>query len=138
MSLGIYRRLTLCGMIFLLIGCTDSDNPPTVEVSGQVTFDGEAPPAGGTLFFRPVAVKEGLPRQPGSGQFDEEGNYQVTSYEEYDGLVPGTYTVKVECWKESSGYMSEAQESYVPRGFEAPQLVVSADQEKVEYDLDVK
>ena len=119
------------------LGCGGPDRPPTVKVSGNVTFDGAAPPTNGTIYFNPIAVASGMPGRPGSGEFDAEGNYQVTSFEDGDGLVPGTYSVKVECWKKSSGYTNESEESYVPSGFEPPQLTVEADQDSVVHNVNV-
>lgn len=133
------RLALLIGLIALLLaGCGGPSRPPTVKVTGKVTFKGGAPPAEGTIYFNPVSVAEGLPRRPGSGPFDAEGNFVVTSFEDGDGLVPGTYRVRVECWKSSSGYTNEREESYVPRTFEPPELVVDADEEMVEYSVDVK
>ena len=133
----ISRLALLIATCLFAAACGGPDRPPTVKVSGKVTFDGASPPAAGTIYFNPITVAEGLPRRPGSGEFDSEGNYSVTSFEQGDGLVPGTYAVKIECWKVSSGYTNDVEESYIPRGFEPAKLVVAADQKAIEHHVDV-
>jgi hypothetical protein len=124
--------------VFLLAGC-GSDGPTTVPVGGQITFDGEPPPADGAVYFAPIKVAAGFPRRPGRARFGQDGSYEATSFADGDGLVPGEYRVSVECWKSppGTGPGGGAGVSYVAPGFDPPNLVVTEENGSIEYDLDV-
>lgn len=119
-----------------LYGCGQSNRPKTVPVSGTVTFAGKPPSQPGALFFAPREVVEGYPRRGGRALFDTDGTYEATSFEKGDGLVPGTYVVRVESWKMPPS-MGRPGVSLVPQGFEAAELKVGVDSPAVQYDLDV-
>jgi hypothetical protein len=122
-------------MALVLAGC-GPDRPDTVRVRGKVTFDGEAPPAPGMVYFAPVEVAQGVPRRPGRGPFDLDGEFTVTSFSEGDGLVPGTYRVRVECWKKAPT-MDAPGESYVAAAFHPPTVNVAARAGRLHVPLDV-
>lgn len=124
--------VVLCGSL----GCSNSDRPKTIPVAGKITFDGQPPQFPGGIFFAPVEVEQGYPRRGGRALFDIDGEFQATSFEDGDGLVPGTYRVRVESWKEPPS-MGKPGVSYVPKGFEAEDLVVSSGEKKIEYNLDL-
>ncbi len=126
----------LTGLIPVL-GCSNSDRPTTVRVSGTITFNGSPPPAAGTIYFNQTNVAAGSAGRPGSGTFDESGKYEAGSFEENDGLMPGTYRVRIECLSQSSGYIDDPTESYVPKDFQARDLVVNAEKRSVVFDIDV-
>ena len=136
-QLSLPRLLLLSFAAFLLLlGCRNSDRPKTVKVDGQVTFAGELPDYPGALFFAPLEVADGYPRRGGRALFDTDGKYAATSFDDGDGLVPGTYKVRVESWKKPPA-MGSPGVSYVPKGFEAPDLVVSEAERKIQYNLDI-
>ena len=58
----------------LLAGC-GPDRPPTVRVSGTITFDGPPPPAEGMVYFAAEEAAAGLPRRGGRGPFGEDGRF---------------------------------------------------------------
>ena len=124
--------LSLVGMT----GCGNKDRPKTIPVSGTITFDGAAPEYAGALFFAPITAEEGYPKRPGRALFETDGKFEATSYEPGDGLVPGTYRVRVESWKKPPG-MGGPGVSYVPKGFEAKDLIVSMQDKSIQYDLEV-
>ena len=99
-----------------IAGCGPS-GPELVKVKGKVTFGGGPWPAEGTLYFHPVDPAEGMPERPARADFDTEGNFTVTSFEDGDGLVPGKYKVIVECW-ESAPMMGKPVKSYVPKRYQ--------------------
>lgn len=68
--------------------------------------------------------------------FDTSGRYEATSFEDGDGLVPGEYQVRVECWK-TAPTMDKAGESYIPADYSPPNLTVSADANAISHDFDV-
>lgn len=119
----------------LATGCGPK-RPDMIPVSGKITFGGAAPPGEGAIYFAPLEVAGGGARRPGRAMFDESGNYQVTSFEDADGLVPGTYRVRVECWK-SVPTMDKPGESYVPADFAPGELNISADSSSVTHNIDV-
>lgn len=132
-------RLLGCLIIVTLsvaTGCGNRDRPKTIAVEGLITFDGQAPEYPGALFFAPLEVAEGYPRRPGRALFDLDGTFTATSFDPGDGLVPGTYRVRVESWKKPPA-MGSPGISYVPKGFEARDLIVSEEERRVRYDLDV-
>ena len=135
-----WRRAVLVFCMFApgiaTLGCGNSDRPKTVPVSGSVTFEGEPPEYPGALFFAPLEAAEGYPRRGGRALFGTDGRFEATSFEEGDGLVPGTYRVRVESWKEPPS-MGRPGVSYVPKGFESDELVVSEQDRSVRYDLNV-
>ena len=120
-------------------GCGD-EGLALVPVSGKVTFGGNAPPRDGTITFTPLKVPEGLPRRPGSAHFDKEGDFQVTSFKENDGLIPGTYYASVTCWMgapNSSDPSSFERLNCVPKDFQAPPVVVNESDDEVAIVIDV-
>lgn len=81
--------LCLCAAITL--GCNSGpDNPPTFEVSGKVTYE-DRPVEGATV----VLVSQSADGRGAVGNTDADGNFQVGTFEEGDGAVPGSYKIKV-------------------------------------------
>ena len=122
-------------MALVLAGC-GPDRPQTVPVRGKVTFSGEAPPAPGMVYFAPVEVAEGFPRRPGRAWFERDGKFTVTSFSEGDGLVPGTYRVRVECWKKVPT-MGTPGESYIAADHQLTTVEVGAEAGTVDVPVDV-
>ncbi len=120
----------------MVLGCGNSDRPKTIPVTGSVTFDGEPPKYSGALFFAPIEVVEGYPRRGGRAFFETDGKFEATSFDEGDGLIPGTYRVRIESWKEPPS-MGKPGVSYVPKGFEAEDCVVSEKEKLIQYDLEI-
>lgn len=118
-----------------LVGC-GGDGPQTVPVSGTVTFAGGAPPAAGTLNFAPLEVEEGLPRRPGRADFDTTGAFEVSSFGTNDGLVPGRYRVRIECWKVPP-VDGKPGETFVPADFQPADLEVKSDSGRITYDVPI-
>lgn len=94
--LRVISGLTVCCLA--LSGC-GSDAPEMVPVEGRVTLDGGPWPQPGMVFFTPLQPADGLPRRPGLGRFDTDGEFTVTTRTPGDGLIPGTYRIAVECWE---------------------------------------
>ncbi len=66
------------------------DRPPVYPVSGQVLLDGEPLPQA-TVLFQPTAP-EG---KPGSAVTDDEGRFEVQTFDPGDGLTEGTHRVAI-------------------------------------------
>ncbi len=73
----------------LLLGCNQSNRPATYPVRGTVIYQGK-PLAGASVTF----MADGASRAA-VGKTDETGSFQLTTYEQYDGALPGTYLVTV-------------------------------------------
>ncbi len=93
--------LTL-GSLAVLAGCGPS-GLETVPVEGVLTFKAVQKPETATVYFSPVEPAPGLPRRPGSGKLESDGTFKVTSFRPGDGLVPGKYRIKVECYRAANG-----------------------------------
>jgi len=106
--------LAVCCLV--LAGCGGS-KLDTVSVSGRVTYGGGDWPKPGVVYFTAVKAGAGSTLHPGSGQFGTDGRFTVKSANT-EGLAPGEYTVKVECWEqEPSMDNPSAAKSYVPDKF---------------------
>lgn len=94
--------LLIC--ICLFGGCSGGgdtvDRLATVPASGTLTIDGTAF-GPGTLDFIPVE-QSGDRFRAASAAIEEGGRFSVRTYEEGDGIVPGSYTVKVSVPLESA------------------------------------
>ena len=130
-----HYRIAAVMLCVLLGGCGGVERPTTVPVQGQVTFAGGPCPAPGTVFFGPLEVADGLPRRPGRGRFDTDGKFTVQSFAPGDGLVPGRYRIRLQCWKVAPS-PSSVGVSYLPPGYQAPELVVEPNGPvEVRYDV---
>lgn len=123
------KRLLVCLPALALClsspGCGGS-GVKTINVAGKVTFDGGPCPASGYVYFSPLSVSEGLPRRPVCAPFDTDGNFTLTSFRPGDGIVPGTYRVRLECWK-IRPTDSVPGVSYIPADFTPPDVTIAPD-----------
>jgi hypothetical protein len=135
----IVRRLwAIVGVTAFLasIGCNSSD-VPTRQVRGVVTFAGGPPPKEGQVTFAPLSVDAGRPRRPAQGSFDSNGNFTLTTFEEGDGVIPGTYSVYVACWRETPTLETKLTANFVPPNF-THEVVIDADAaEPIEVTINV-
>jgi len=106
--------------MLLLTGCWNN-LPQTIRVSGRVTFDGQPPPAMGTIYFLPQEAGEGFPSRPASGPFGTDGQFRATTFEPGDGLMPGKYLMSVECWESPPNMTGAPVKSHVPKKYQSPQ-----------------
>lgn len=87
--------VTAAGALCLFAaGCGDQGN--TVPVSGTITWNGEllscGPQSPGRVTFQPSS---GVSGRLAVGSIDDSGEYQLTTFEPGDGIVPGEYQVRV-------------------------------------------
>ena len=87
-----------CGSVFVacllslpVTGCGRGEGPHPVPVSGTVTWNGK-PLSSGTITFLPTGATAG---RMASGGIDERGQYELSSIEPGDGIVPGDYMITV-------------------------------------------
>jgi hypothetical protein len=136
------ERFVFCASLFagsLVAGC-DSSSTQTVPVSGQVRFGGGPCPADGTISFSPVAAEDGVPRRPGIARFKTDGRFTVTSFNEGDGLVPGTYTPIISCWlgePSNRDPQSFDKLNAVPSNFKPETIVVKPSSDPISVEINV-
>ena len=137
-----YLRYKLRFALFattIFVGCTGS-KLPIVPTTGKVTYGGGEWPADGTIFFTPISVEEGYPRRPATGRFKSDGAFKVTSFKPDDGLVPGTYSVKVTCYEkqpDASNQITFETYNLVPKDFKPDDVVVETTAQTVTVEFDV-
>jgi hypothetical protein len=71
-----------------LPGCASGDRP--IPIKGTVTLDG-SPVAGATVLFVPTDAN----RRPASGWTDTDGLFELTTFAQADGALPGAYRVVI-------------------------------------------
>lgn len=113
----------------------------TVSVSGRVTYNGGSWPKPGVIHFLPEEPDPDYPSRPGSGQFDTDGQFTVSTYKPGDGLFPGTYSIAVECWLEPPSLeKSSAGRSAAPPKYQSGRtsdLKVTIEPDKPRRDLEL-
>jgi hypothetical protein len=85
------RLVFLCALVS---GCKGSEYK-TAPVRGKVTFQGQ-PVTSGQLFFYPLENQDDGRKDPGKPAFaniDKEGNYQLSTYDAFDGAVIGRHRI---------------------------------------------
>ena len=85
------KCLVFVAALALLAGCPQGagDRPNTVRVSGTITLDGNAV-EGATVTFQPTSGGRAA-----AGRTDASGNYELTTVDPGDGVMPGSYKVTV-------------------------------------------
>ncbi len=74
-------------------GC-GSSHPPTVRVSGRITYEGK-PLEAGEVAFQPTLAPDGALLRPAVGPIGPDGTYVLSTFAHGDGIVPGEYAVVV-------------------------------------------
>ena len=130
--------------LVLAAGC---GNPRgTVPVEGRVTFGGQPPPQPGYVYFVPRGDDPSVAgRRPGSALFTTDGTFKATTFEDGDGLIPGTYEVRVTCEMPVASPAKEshfgAAKNLVPEAFKPADVTVPSDGPRpfrVEIDVPTK
>jgi len=114
-------------------GC--SEGLETVPVSGKVTIAGRDRPKVCRLFFHPVETKSVT--RPTAAETDEEGMYEVRSFKGVEGLVPGTYSVRVSYYDLKPGKDPADDRNWIQSDYDAGELVVDPDSDGVEHNINV-
>jgi hypothetical protein len=128
---NVHPRILLAALALALIvpltGCGGQEGPERIQVRGQVTYGGGPWPKPGVLYFVPIENAPGN-THPGLGYFDTSGSFRAQTFGPGDGLVPGTYRVRVECWEvePSPDPKHGPPKSYVPANHTLPDLEIPA------------
>ncbi len=136
------QRLVWTIMLFvvnLLPGCSNS--PQCIPVQGTVTVDGAKVPGPGFIYFTSDPDHtQGLSR-PGTAEFDAEGNYKVKTFMPGDGLLPGKYLLRVDCWQSAPNMEGKPVISFLPQKYQnasSSGLVLNVEPNSVSITFDVK
>lgn len=134
--------LFVCLVMLNLSGCGDG-RPARATVTGTVSYNGK-PLNIGSLVFIPIG---GGP--PAQGKVNREGTYEMGTYEEDDGVIPGDYKVMITALTSSGGSglpedtvsANEAPVSVIPEWYgdlekSGLQVTVKAEEEnKIDFPL---
>ncbi|WP_298859428.1 carboxypeptidase-like regulatory domain-containing protein [uncultured Gimesia sp.] len=124
--------LTVLGLIVFL-GCSvnrDADLPPTISVSGVVTYQGKPVPDASIMFY----PTEG--RKPATGKADASGKFELSTFGKNDGVLAGEHKVTVNAYQTTSEGVS--MKSAIPVKYTNPSstpLVVNVSESENEIEL---
>jgi len=140
-----HRRNGCLGALYLLVlvvtcGCGNPHG--TVKVSGKVTVNGQDPPGPGVVTFSVVKPADGFPNRPTMAKFGVNGAYSATTYEVGDGLIPGSYTVAIECYETPPNMDGKPVKSYIDEKYSNPatsglELTVEPGSKPVSFNIDL-
>jgi len=100
---NLYAACLAVTVIFVVSGC-GSNRPHPVATSGTVTLDGKPLQQGVVEFWPDKGV-------PARGKIQEDGTFSMKTYDEGDGVVPGSYVVTVKATTVEQGEVSVAAPS---------------------------
>lgn len=138
------RHVLCClflAFLALTLGCGNPHG--TVKVTGSVTVAGEHPPGPGTVTFSVVEPAEGFPNRPAMARFDVDGQYEVTSFQPGDGLVPGRYSVAIHCYETPPNMEGKPVKSFIHDKYMSPttsgfELSVEPKSKPMVFDIDLE
>jgi hypothetical protein len=111
-----------CGMLLALLpslhGCGPT-SPKCVPVTGTVTLDGEKVPGPGRIYFTVDPAGNAAVARPGTAEFDADGKYQAKSFVPGDGLMPGKYLLRVDCWQTPPNMDGKPVVSFIPQKYQS-------------------
>src|SRR5687767_2466277 len=84
---------TLILLVAGIVAC-GSGAPTTIKVTGVGDVDGR-PLTTGRITFLPQAVGAGESNRPATGTINEQGQYELSTFKQGDGALPGKYQVAV-------------------------------------------
>lgn len=104
----VKNSLALGLLLTLLAGCSgNSDQLPTGEVYGKVTYKGEPLTMGSVTF-----IPEGTGKAA-SGEIREDGTFTLSTYSEGDGATIGKHGVMIISERDTSDLPAESAEANV-------------------------
>lgn len=69
---------------------------------------------------------------------DEDGVYHLAEYKGVEGLLPGTYSIRVNYFDLKKNGNPDVEGDWKEKTFEAGELVVEAGARRVEHDIEVR
>ena len=95
--LRLFAVVAVLAATTVFAGCGDSSKPAVVQVKGKVTYKKTTMAVGALVVFHPVddALEKRIGGKP-FGKVNEDGTFQLTSYNEADGAPEGDYGVTIQ------------------------------------------
>ena len=103
----------------VLIGCSRSKlppNPKTVQVKGRVLLESGKTLDGGRLIFHNKDPKKAAIQ--GRADLESNGTYQVSTFGQDDGLMPGSYVVSIEPMSYKGKSPKQVNADVIPKKFQ--------------------
>ena len=93
--------------------------------------------------FAALEVFGDVPNRPSMANFDRNGSFVVSFFGKGDGLLPGRYRVRIQCWKHDPEPVPSGEEAatHIAAGYEPPELVVKQQARSIEglhYDVPLR
>ena len=129
------RLLSVCLGIALVCGCSRS---PVVPVHGTVTFANRDVPEVCRLSFIPTDTAEGATIRPNGATMEADGNYRLTPYKGVEGLLPGTYTIRMSYFDLKRNGDPNREGDWIEKQYDAGELVVEKGSRRVEHNIEVR
>ena len=119
--IAIHTAQRFGGAIFLvtlvlLAGCSKS--PQCIPVRGTVTLDGGKVPGPGFIYFTTDSTGKEVISRPGTAEFDANGTYTAKSFVPGDGLMSGSYLLRVDCWQTAPNMDGKPVVSFLPQKYQ--------------------
>lgn len=90
-----FLRVLMLAVAGLGVGCAEDAAPPeTVKVTGLVTYKNQ-PLSKGAVTFQPVDPGKAPLLRPAQGQIQSDGRYELSTFKDGDGALPGHYQIVV-------------------------------------------
>ena len=88
---GVLRVLTSAVLTVSVAGCGGGAFE-VVPAGGSVQFNG-APVSAGSITMVPVAAAGAEPGKPAKAELRADGTFELSTYGQFDGAIPGRHTV---------------------------------------------
>ena len=123
-------------VILAVAGCGGGSD--VVPVTGQVVFHSRDLPQVARLTFVPVeGTSGGGAIRPSGAKMEPDGTYRVKPYQGVEGLLPGTYEVRVSYYDLRPGGDRNREADWTEYTHEAGELVVEPGSGAIEHDVEV-
>lgn len=117
--LGLFLLSTFT--VAVVVGCggsKPSNRPKTIPVQGVVKYKG-APVEGASI----TLISQDPKGKGAVGRTDKSGKYQLTTFEPGDGVLPGSYLVKISKTTTKSQLTEQQEQEYMAKGKTLPPMV---------------
>ena len=134
----IAKQTAVLAALVILAGCSKS--PQCIPVHGTVTLDGGKVPGPGYIYFTTQPAGKDVASRPGTADFDADGNYKVKTFVPGDGLLPGKYLLRVDCWQTAPNMDGKPVVSFLPQKYQNAatsglDLTVEPDAAPITFDI---
>jgi hypothetical protein len=108
-----------------------------VPVEGSVVFEGRKQPAVCRLLFLPNEGGGAALHRPSMATMQSDGTFEVTPFQGTQGLVPGTYKVRVTYYDLKPGSDSNQETNWIRKEYAAPNLQIDSGSSSITHNITV-